>query len=235
MSDQHQIILAVETSGREGDLAVCNADGKVFESRIGTDGRRHAQSLVAEAGALLEAAGLSPSEIDVVAVSNGPGSFTGLRVGTVFAKTMAWANKAKLVDVDTLQVTACAAKASAAIVTAISDAQRSEVFINRYSAPDQFGIRCALDELSILPVADLSQQFTVQSHGILTGSALDKFAEPLQHCAQAEASAWLPRARWVLTIGRQLANQQRFADVAALEPVYVRRSYAEENVAAKTG
>lgn len=228
MSDQHQIILAVETSGNEGDLAIGTADGSVVEAKIGTDGRRHAQTLVSEAGRLLEVAGVHPSEIDVVAVSNGPGSFTGLRVGTVFAKTMAWANKAKLVDVDTLQVIACAAEASESIVTTISDAQRTEVFINRYSKPDEFGIRHALDELTIFPVTELGQQFSIEHHGLLTGPGLSRFSEQLEHCAQAEASRWLPAARWVLAIGRQLALQERFADVAALEPVYVRRSYAEE-------
>ncbi|MEP3482087.1 MAG: tRNA (adenosine(37)-N6)-threonylcarbamoyltransferase complex dimerization subunit type 1 TsaB [Fuerstiella sp.] len=230
MSDQQQIVLAIETSGVEGDLAVCTADGSVFESRIGIDGRRHAQTLVAETGALLETAGIRPSEISVVAVSNGPGSFTGLRVGTVFAKTLAWANNARLVDVDSLQTVACAAKPSQSIVTAISDAQRSEVFVNRYSAPDEFGIRHALDELSIVSVERLNQQFSTGHHGILTGAAVGKFAKQLQNCAVTESSVWLPQARWVQAIGRQRAVQKRFADIATLEPVYVRRSYAEEKV-----
>lgn len=234
MSDQQQIVLAIETSGLEGDLAVCTADGSVFESRIGTDGRRHAQTLVAEAGALLEVAGLSPSAIDVVAVSNGPGSFTGLRVGTVFAKTMSWANNAQLVEVDSLQTVACAAEPSQPIVTAISDAQRSEVFVNRYSAPDEFGIRHALDELSIASVQELNQQFSTERYGILTGAAVGKFAKQLQNCAVTEPSVWLPQARWVQTIGRQLAIQNRLADIASLEPVYVRRSYAEEKVNSKS-
>lgn len=234
MSDRNQIILAVETSGHEGDLAVCKADGTVVQAKIGTDGRRHAQTLVAEAGQLLESAGVLPSEIDVVAISNGPGSFTGLRVGTVFAKTMAWANQAKLVDVDTLQVIACAAHNSADNVTAISDAQRSEVFINRYSKPDEFGIRHALDELSIVSVTELAETFSAKHHGVLTGPAVGKFAEHLENCETQPAACWLPSARWVLTIGRQLAIQQRFAEVATLEPVYVRRSYAEENVVTKS-
>lgn len=233
MSDQQQIVLAIETSGHEGDLAICTADGTVVQAKIGTDGRRHAQTLVAEAKQLLESAAVRPSDIDVVAVSNGPGSFTGLRVGTVFAKMMAWANQAKLVEVDTLQVIACGASPSLSIVTAISDAQRSEVFINRYSEPDEFGIRRALDDLAILPVAQLAAQFTVQQHGILTGPAVGKFASQLENCKVAADSVWLPSANWVLKIGQQLAIQQQFADVATLEPVYVRRSYAEENVDSK--
>ncbi len=233
MSNQRQIILAIETSGNEGDLAVCTADGKITEAKIGIDGRRHAQTLVSEADRLLNTAGLRPAEIDLVAVSNGPGSFTGLRVGTVFAKTMAWANQAKLVDVDTLQAVACGASPSASVVTSISDAQRSEVFINRYSKPNEHGIRTALDELSILPVSELAEQFTAEKHGVLIGPALRKFADQLHDCPMAATAHWLPAARWVLEIGRQLAIQKRYADVASLEPVYVRRSYAEENADSK--
>lgn len=228
MPDSHQIILAVETSGSEGQLAVQTSDGQIVESRFGSDTRRHAQTLVAEAGQLLDSVNLVPSEIDIVAVSNGPGSFTGLRVGTVFAKTMAWANAAGLIDVDTLQAIACAAPANHSVVTAISDAQRSEVFTNRYSKPDETGIRQPLDELAICPVGDVNQQFRADHHGVVTGPGLLKFSERLADCQQTDSSTWLPSASWVLRIAKQKAGLGLFADIASLEPVYVRRSYAEE-------
>lgn len=228
MPDNIQVILAIETSGTEGNLAIQTHDGQVRESRFGSDSRRHAQTLVAEAEKLLEAVELSASEIDIVAVSNGPGSFTGLRVGTVFAKTIAWANSAKLIDVDTLQVIACAAPKDEAIVTAVSDAQRSELFINRYTEPDDTGIRHAIDELTIIPVDDLNQQFQKDHHGVVSGPGLSKFAARLANCQQTDSSAWQPMASWVLRIGAQRAARTSFADIARLEPVYVRRSYAEE-------
>lgn len=228
MPNRNQIILAVETSGADGHLALQTADGQVADSRFGSDDRRHAQTLVSEAGKLIDSVGLTPSQIDIVAVSNGPGSFTGLRVGTVFAKTMAWANHAKLIDVDTLQAIACAAPHGHPIVTSISDAQRSEVFINRYSEPDDAGIRQAADQLAIVSVIDLNQQFQTDHHGIVTGSGLMKFSEQLANCEQTDSSTWQPSAVWVLRIARQKAEEARYADIATLEPVYVRRSYAEE-------
>lgn len=228
MPDQTSVILAVETSGHEGDLAIQRGDGQIFQRRIGIDGRRHAQTLVSEVRALLSTAALCPSDVDLVAVSNGPGSFTGLRVGVVFAKTFAWANDARLVAVDTLQAVACGASTSADRVTSIIDAQRSELFVNRYSAVDKEGLRWPLDDLSIVGVQELASRFHEEHHGILSGPAMNKFEEPLADCLQSDPGTWIPRAYWVLKIGENLAAKQHFAVVAALEPVYVRRSYAEE-------
>jgi tRNA threonylcarbamoyl adenosine modification protein YeaZ len=99
-------ILAVDTSGFEGSVAI-SEDRHVLNQRcLNAEGRRHAQMLVLEVGELLKSQRLKPADIDIVAVSIGPGSFTGLRVGVVFAKTFAWANNAKLVAVDTLQAVA---------------------------------------------------------------------------------------------------------------------------------
>ncbi len=118
-----------------------------------SEGRRHAQMLVADVRAALDELHWSPSQIDVVAVSAGPGSFTGLRVGIVFAKTFAWANQTKLVAVDTLQAIAQQAPASIPEVTVISDAQRGELFTNTYSLMQTTGslMRTSGDASTALP------------------------------------------------------------------------------------
>ncbi|MFN5976898.1 MAG: tRNA (adenosine(37)-N6)-threonylcarbamoyltransferase complex dimerization subunit type 1 TsaB, partial [Planctomyces sp.] len=83
------MLLAVETSGMTGSLAL-SADGQLLSERVlESEGRRHAQTLVSEVGLLLSGQGLTVGDLSAVAVSIGPGSFTGLRVGLVFAKTLA--------------------------------------------------------------------------------------------------------------------------------------------------
>ncbi|HUQ68608.1 MAG TPA: tRNA (adenosine(37)-N6)-threonylcarbamoyltransferase complex dimerization subunit type 1 TsaB, partial [Planctomycetaceae bacterium] len=83
-------ILSLETSGLTGSIAL-DRDGVVEQRELATAGRRHAQTLVAEMRDLLHAHGLRPADVNAVAVSIGPGSFTGLRVGVVCAKTFAYA------------------------------------------------------------------------------------------------------------------------------------------------
>lgn len=219
-------ILAVETSGFEGSVALLRSDNDVTEKPLSTAGRRHAQTLVSEVRTLLQAADVVPSQVDVVAVSVGPGSFTGLRVGVVFAKTFAWANQATLVAVDTLRVVAQQAENDARPVTVISDAQRNEVFLNRYSVDDQTGCRTAEAETIIRPVAEVASG--LDDSTLVSGPGLTKFAAEFPSNRLVDQSLWLPQARYVAQIGCVMFEQGQTADVNDLEPAYIRRSYAEE-------
>ncbi|RKY15584.1 MAG: tRNA (adenosine(37)-N6)-threonylcarbamoyltransferase complex dimerization subunit type 1 TsaB, partial [Planctomycetota bacterium] len=91
-------ILAIETSSRLGGVAVAE-DGKLLDERIFRKGMVHGQSLLPTIEETLQAAGWQIAQIDVVAVDEGPGSFTGLRIGVMAAKTICWATGAKLVGV----------------------------------------------------------------------------------------------------------------------------------------
>ena len=100
------VILAVDTSGMCGTIAL-QRDGELLEEReLEQSRRRHAQTLISEVQELLQDHELGSSTVEIVAVSHGPGSFTGLRVGIVFAKTFAYATGCSIVAVDTLQAVA---------------------------------------------------------------------------------------------------------------------------------
>lgn len=218
-------ILAVDTSGFEGSVAISD-DRHVLDQRsLNAEGKRHAQMLVVEVGELLKSQQLRPADIDVVAISIGPGSFTGLRVGVVFAKTFAWANSAKLVAVDTLQAVAQQQPEHHAVVTAISDAQRGEVFCNRFEWDADSQSRIATGGLTIENI----NAAAASTPGVITGPGLlnfaDKFPEAWQ---QAPEDTWQPQAATVAQLGSLLADNRTWADIQNLEPLYVRRSYAEE-------
>lgn len=95
------ITLGIETSGRAGTIALVEGGTVVAERSLTASGRRHARTLVPELGELLRKTGHTPTEVDVVAVSIGPGSFTGLRVGVVCAKTFAYATGCRIIGIDT--------------------------------------------------------------------------------------------------------------------------------------
>ncbi len=99
------LILAVETSGRLGSVAL--AQGDKLLSEISFSGpMRHSAEIFPAITDLLSRFGKKPDQIEHIFISAGPGSFTGLRIAVTLAKTLAMANGAKIVAVDTLDVIA---------------------------------------------------------------------------------------------------------------------------------
>lgn len=217
------MLLAVETSGSLGSIAVTDGSNLLAERVLASGGVRHAQSLVTEVDKLLRELSLKPADIRTIAVSIGPGSFTGLRVGLVFAKTFAWLNQSHLVAVDTLRVIAQQAPDEEALVTALVDAQRGEVFAGTYQVDTVSGCRQLIDRIHV------TGQDTLPQDHILTGPGLIKLRPELatSHRLLAE-SCWQPRASTIARLGIDMVSRQEFSIPEILEPVYVRLSYAEE-------
>jgi len=217
------MLLAVETSGIRGSIAIFDGGTLHFERVLATVGTRHAQTLPAEVADALTACQLQPRDISAVAVSIGPGSFTGLRVGLTFAKTFAWLNNGKLVAVDTLRAIAQQVPPETEYVTAIVDAQRSEFFAATYRWDSELGLRCAIDEVHLATIDTLTPNYPI------VGPPCSKLAVAPPHRFQVlDESLWQPHAVNVGRIGLHMIDEQQFSDPDTLEPVYIRLSYAEE-------
>jgi tRNA threonylcarbamoyladenosine biosynthesis protein TsaB len=98
-------ILAVETSGARGGIALADGDKLLGEVMLG-EGLRHGRDLVPTIKDACERAGWDRRRIDLVAVSIGPGSFTGVRIAVTLAKVMAFDAGSKVVAVPSLRVMA---------------------------------------------------------------------------------------------------------------------------------
>src|SRR5688572_4071308 len=115
-------LLILETSHQPGVVAL--AEGPDVRARHGLDeARRHARDLVPAAADLLAGLGWKARELDGVVVSLGPGSYTGLRVGLMSAKTLAYATGCALVGVETFAAIARQAPPEARSVAVLADAQ----------------------------------------------------------------------------------------------------------------
>ena len=125
-------ILALETTDKTGSVAAMADDNLLAELMLDHT-QRSAQSLAPAIDRLLKQVGWLPSDVQLVAVSIGPGSFTGLRVGVTAAKVFAYAVGAEVLGVNTLEVIAanCAATQSNEISVVI-DAQRGEVVVQSF-------------------------------------------------------------------------------------------------------
>jgi tRNA threonylcarbamoyladenosine biosynthesis protein TsaB len=97
-------VLAFETSGAVGSVGACE-EARAVE-RVFPEGTSHGRRLAVETQALLQELGWAVAGVDLLAVSAGPGSYTGLRIGMAFAKSLAFATGKPLVAVPTLEVMA---------------------------------------------------------------------------------------------------------------------------------
>lgn len=218
-------LIAVETSGRLGSIALITGDDEPVEQSLASGGKRHAQTLVADADRLLSQHGLGPRDTECVAVSIGPGSFTGLRVGIVFAKTFGWINKCPIVAIPTFAACAAQVGSSRDHVCVISDAQRGEVFLGEFTVAGNEPR--ALTQVEILSIEDAKSRLRPGS--CLTGPGLEKYATSFAGVGRtADPSAWLPRAGTVAKLGQIALQIGNIADPWKLEPFYLRRSAAEE-------
>jgi tRNA threonylcarbamoyladenosine biosynthesis protein TsaB len=220
------LILGIETSGPRGSIALCRDDECLAQVELESAPRRHAQTLVSQIGDTLRQLGLKIAELDAVAVSVGPGSFTGLRVGVVCAKTLAYANGCRLAAVDTLEAIAANSPLDVTLVHVIADAQRGDLFVGDYCRQSDVAWVCETPPRIVRAdewLASLTERDVVSGPGLLA----DRLGGPPVWRSLPE-TCWTPSARQVAAIGARQIGQGVVAEVASLEPLYVRRSAAEE-------
>ena len=159
-------------------------------------------------------------------MSVGPGSFTGLRVGIVFAKTFAYVTGCRLAAVDSLSAVAESAASQIGSLIVVSDAQRNELFVGRYRRDDH-NVWVRASEIQIA-----SQQAWIDglSDECVAGPGIDKLRDRLPNSVMiADLESHSPTAAFVGRIGRRQIAEGQLADMWNLVPFYYRRSAAEEN------
>lgn len=217
--------LAIETSGFEGRVALWT-DGTCIEHALETTGRRHAQSLIAEIDTLIRSAGLSPAAFNLVAVSLGPGSFTGLRVGVMAAKTLAYALSIPVVGIDTFSTFAAQSPADWTRVAIISDAQRGDYFLGEAHSTSDRGWELR-GPVRIVPAEQWLSQLSADVHVI--GPALVRTIDiPTAATLVREPWATIPSAAKLAELGVARFARQGGDDPWSLAPIYLRPSAAEE-------
>lgn len=218
--------LGIETSVSEATITLLREHDCLGTRSLERAGRRHAQTLVAEAAELFRDCGLAPGDCRLAAVSIGPGSFTGLRVGVVFAKTLAYAAGCDVIAVDTFQAVAeqCPPEEDQCFV--IGDAQRGELFVARYRRVTESTWQ---REGSIAIRSRDAFLADLRPDDVVTGPGVDRL--PVSDAAAFRiltAEYRTPRAESVARIGRRQWLERGGDDPAGLEPLYFRRSAAEE-------
>ena len=131
LGEQAPRLAAIETSHRAGWVALGRGE-RLLSVRPLLEARRHARDLAPMLAELLTEQGWKALDLDGVIVGRGPGSYTGLRVGLMSAKTLAYATGRPLLAVDTFAAVAVQTPAGIAQVDVIADAQQDKIYVQRF-------------------------------------------------------------------------------------------------------
>lgn len=219
------LVLGIETSGRAGNIALVQDQTLLAERELTASGRRHARTLVPEIREILKQLKLSLSDLGGVAVSIGPGSFTGLRVGVVCAKTLSYSLECPVSAVDTFLSVAEACTPFAGTLHVIDDALRGDVYAGAYTYSNESGWQVKQSPL-LISIEDFCSMVTEQDQ--VSGPGVSKLLPDLPELNFVEESLRAPNAKQVALVGERRLAAGLIDDCWRIEPHYIRRSAAEE-------
>lgn len=228
-SASKSIILAIETTGKCGSVALVSPGHTIAEYSLDTK-TTHSRRLLSGIDWIMKDGGLSWQDIDAVAVSLGPGSFTGLRIGLSTAKGIVMAANNKMIGVPTLDTLACQLPFSTHQICPVIDARKKEIYTAffRYS-PEYKSIERICDYRAIKPEALAAE---IKEPTIFLGDGTTVYGEFFKQelgdlAMLAPSEVFFARAACVGKIGLEMLESKNFIDPATATPIYIRKSDAE--------
>jgi tRNA threonylcarbamoyladenosine biosynthesis protein TsaB len=224
-------LLALETATTTCGVAVLRDDRIAAEAHLHRP-RVHSERLTPLVEDVLVHAGADATALDAVAVSMGPGSYTGLRIGVSTAKGWALATDADLVGVPTLAAYAAQVRPAAEpgdVICPLFDARRDEVYAAAYRVTaDALAGQAKTTALTVDALPDWLG--AVEGRLWLVGDGAEKSREALASVGAAQTvlspEAVPPSAAWVARRGRRRLDEDGPDDRATFEPLYVKEVHA---------
>ncbi len=220
-------ILAVDTSALTATVAVFKNGVSVFENNI-TNALTHSETLMPMIDYALKSVKLTPSDIDLFAVSNGPGSFTGIRIGVSAIKALAYAVDKPVIGINTLYALASNLSCVENMpVCPIMDARRGQVYNALYSFSD--GVAKTIEAPRALSIDELCTQLNTPV--MFVGDGVDVYKEKIVELCGDNAYFAPPHMRnqkaASVAYAANLADAKDYLSPEALEVIYLRKSQAE--------
>lgn len=214
-------ILCLETSAALCTVAIVEDEGQAFEVQ-GKTQQSHAKELVPLMQQCLEQRSLSWKDLDALAISDGPGSFTGLRVGAATAKGVCFAHDIPLIAVDTiLSIVKHAAKSISAeprrsLHYGLIDARRKEVYLKGF---DDLWNEIAPLQAFDLDTMPLSEYISTSKSVIVSGDSAHKLASLPPNFQVKEI---YPRASLLAPLALSAWHRKEFVEVNTYSPSYLK-------------
>lgn len=228
-------ILAIETTGAFASVALQKSD-KIIGHISGSDRFSHLQNLMPQVETVVKENGLSISDVDLIAVSNGPGSFTGIRIGVSTARALSQILDIPCIAVPSLDALALRGAEHAkgdTLICPMLDARRSQVYAGGYFIKDGYPV----EEIKAGPyMLDEFLAKTAEYPQILVlGDAIDKYAEKMAEI-RPEGTKYIPEdiryqdASCVAALGAKLYAEKGGLSYNEVQPEYMRIAEAERKL-----
>lgn len=223
-------ILNIETSTNVCSVAL-SQDGVCLYEDVNMEGPSHAQVLAGYVKNVVSFADSHAIPIDAIAISKGPGSYTGLRIGVSEAKGVAYGRDAKLLSVPTLKLLTVPILLGHeelpedALLCPMIDARRMEVYCALYDR--------ALNEVvqtqALVIDSDSFKEYLDKQPIYFMGNGADKCVETIQHPNAHFIKNIVPRAKNMIPLAEMAMAKEQFEDVAYFEPFYLKEFVATKS------
>ncbi len=220
------LILCIETGTDICSVGIAK-DGEIISLRESSEGRDHASKVALFTSELFEQLELDPKDLDAVAVSMGPGSYTGLRIGVSFAKGLCYALSLPLIGVESLLMLTELARENyetslfevedwqSAQLCPMIDARRMEVYTQLYDSAGK-----PLSEVSAQIIDEQSfAEYRDERPLLIFGNGAQKCRESLPWAQFIEVA---PSARGLARQAQAKLNRGEVVDIAYFEPFYLK-------------
>ena len=229
-------ILAIDSSGLTASVAIMSG-GKLSAEYTINNKKTHSQTLLPMIEEIMQTEGLEPKELACIAISRGPGSFTGLRIGSATAKGLGLALDIPIVEVSTLDALAYNLYGNSdSIICPIMDARRQEVYTAAYefvrTDTDELRLDKLIEEQAVPLTQMLLELEKIGRKVIFVGDGVPVYREfinesfKLDHLFAPE-TLMLQRASSVAALGEQIYLSGKGISSDLHVPIYLRKSQAE--------
>ncbi|MDP2089339.1 MAG: tRNA (adenosine(37)-N6)-threonylcarbamoyltransferase complex dimerization subunit type 1 TsaB [Flavobacteriaceae bacterium] len=212
------LILNIETASKNCSVSISDHGKIIALKEINESGFSHAENLHPLIEDVLKTANLNIKNIDAVAVSKGPGSYTGLRIGVSAAKGICFAADKPLISINTLKILASQLAVEKGIIVPMLDARRMEVYSAVYNHQHILQRKTEaeiLNEISFKSYLDSEKVYFL-------GDGTEKCQSVINHPNAVFLLNTFPSANEMGSLSEEKFQKKEFEDVAYFEPFYLK-------------
>ncbi len=222
-------ILGIETATLACSVCLLN-NNRIIREITDQNNLNHSVKLVPNIVQLFDKIDYKKNKLNAVAISKGPGSFTGLRIGMAVAKSLAYALNIPILAVPTMRGMAMQCRHRGKYIIPIINAQQNTIYAQIYGAAGE----CS--DTYMLPIKDIPKLIKNSDKYVFCGEISSEeidIIKTIPNASIVEKKLLLPRAKYVAFIGKRYLECGMEEEQFFLEPMYIRKPAAEEKLNVK--
>jgi tRNA threonylcarbamoyladenosine biosynthesis protein TsaB len=221
-------VLAVHTATEIGAIALVEGDTLLAQAQLRVQ-KTHSQNLWRTVRFILSETGWGLEQIDLWAVSVGPGSFTGVRIGLATVKGLAWITQKPVIGVSTLEVLACSVSPTPYLICPVLDARHQEVYAAFYRYTPEGSVQMIREPVHLRPGALVQE---IEEPTLFVGNGVRRYQELFRdhlgpRAMVPEGGSHLLSGFTLAAIAQERFRQEGGRSAQEVSPLYLRPADAE--------